>query len=150
MDLLANIRSFGNIRLTGRSGGTRMWPRSHRGLFTGCSVLAGISSDHRRCGRSGLRGCSCQLDLTTLPCTNIGHFRILNFTILDFSLARLFLLGNAIGADDRKVSRCEQVEMVKGVTYIEEPVGLNSGAEAFKGVVADCGVPGFPAASADA
>lgn len=149
MNLLTNIRSFGNIRLTGRSGGTRIWSRWHTGLFTGCSVLAGIPSDHGRRGRSGLRGCSGWLGFTNLPCTHIGHFRILNFTILDFSLARLFLLRNTIGADDDgKISYCEHVEMVKVVTYIEDPAGLNSGAEAFKGVAARCGVPGFPAASA--
>lgn len=121
-----------------------MWPRLHRGGYTGHSVLAGVRSDHGRRGRPGLRG---RLGFTTLPCTNIGHFRILNFTIFNFSLARLFLFG--IGARDGNVSRCEQVEMVKVVTYIEDPVGLNSGADAFKGVAAGCGVPGFPAASAD-
>ena len=39
--------------------------------------------------------------------------------------------------------------MIKVVTYIEDPVGLNSGAEAFNVVVADCGVPGVPDASPD-
>lgn len=127
-----------------------MWSRSHRGMFTGCGVLAGVRSDHGRRGRSGLRGCSSRLGFTTLPCTDIGHFRILNFTVLDFSLVRLFLFGNTIGASDGNVSRCEQVKMVEVVTYIEDPVGLNSGADAFKGVTADFGVPGFAAASADA
>jgi hypothetical protein len=150
MNLLTNIRSFGNIRLAGRSGGTRSWSRSHTGLFTGCSVLAGIPSDHGRRGRSGLRGCSGWLGFTNLPCTHIGHFRILDFTILDFSLARLFLLGNTIGPDDDgKISHSEHIEVVKVVTYTEDPTGLNSGAEAFKGVAERCGVPGFPTASAD-